>query len=338
MSAKGFNGEPYKDYMVLEKVGVHDGESDEDVKRARVVKRYSKYTPRVAEAKMSQDGIQHKGEWHGQLKGARYRESCGTRGKRYYSAEFLGTMERFCASPPANVDVVLHGMLLEEHCTRVVFYNHAFLEEALNRIKTQGGAKLVVDGTFKTNIGKLVLVGVGAVHLVVEKGIVHNRYVPLMFMLSDAEDGDAYGQLLDTLLSEAVVVFGVNMEDLVEDIYSDGSGGAENAIDQILGLTTWHHRDLEHIKRNLRGWKGKFNDPKWREYLTEHLEFTSKMHSKVHFKAVWKNTLRLLEDPALGNEPVVAKYLRKEILQQDDNGDFNCRWRSGLLAERWRKQ
>jgi hypothetical protein len=241
-------------------------------------------------------------------------------------------MERFCERPPPNVDVVLHGLALEETCTRVVFYNAAFLEEALNRIKTQGGAKLVVDGTYKTNIGKLVLVGVGSVHLVVERGIVHNRFAPLMFMLSDSEDGDAYGQLLDTLLSEAVVVFGVDLEDLVEDIYSDGSGGAEKAIDEILGVTTWHHRDLEHIKRNLRGWKGKFNNHKWRQYLNDEVEFTAKMHNKVHFQAVWNNTLRMLEDPALANEPVVAKYLRTEILQQGEDGAFNCRWRSGLLC------
>jgi hypothetical protein len=39
---------------------------------------------------------------------------------------------------------------------------------------------------------------------------------------SDGEDGDAYGQLLDSLFTEAVVVFGVELEDLVEDVYTDG--------------------------------------------------------------------------------------------------------------------
>ena len=201
MERLGFDGAPWESHMVLEKVNDHDGESDEEVKKKALVKEYAKFSPKVAERKLSAMGVKHGGEWLGLLKGARYRAA---KTAPRYDGEFVGTMERFCAHPPPAVTVMPGSMLeLTPTRTQIVFYNAELLAEALARIVKDGKVKLVADGTYKTNKQRLVLVGLGAVYLVVEGDRVHNRFVPLMFCLADAEDHLAYASVIEALLEVA---------------------------------------------------------------------------------------------------------------------------------------
>ena len=194
------------------------------------MKNFVQYTPKVAESKMSDAGIDHKGLLRGSLKTQR---ALFMQEPRRYDGQFTGTMRRFCENPPDGVSI-LDGPepQVTEHRTRIGFYNKKFLAEALQRIKTQGGVKLVADGTYKTNIQRLVLVCVGAVYLVPDKNEVHNRFVPLMFAVTDAEDHEAYELVLDGLVRVAADELGISRDAfkaMITDIYVDGSGGAEKA-------------------------------------------------------------------------------------------------------------
>ena len=150
---------------------------------------------------MSEDGIKHEGKLRGSLKNERFKRNSATKGIVRYDARFIGTMRRFCAKPPAPIEVDRERLQLDDDVTRVAFWNHKFLAAELDRVEAFGQVKLVLDGTYKTNAQRLVLLGIGAVHLVVDGDRVHNRLVPMMFMLAHTEDTDAYGRwaLVDEL-------------------------------------------------------------------------------------------------------------------------------------------
>jgi len=116
-----------------------------------------------------------------------------------------------------------------------------------------------MDGTFKTNIQGLVLVGVGGVYLVAEGNTVHNRWVLLMCALCASEDGLAYETVLRALIHVAKERKDMDLAPMVLDVYVDGHGGAAGAIATVLPGARLH-RDLQHIKRNLVENRGKLQN------------------------------------------------------------------------------
>eukprot|EP00973_Karenia_brevis_P032665 4509766-Karenia_brevis.AAC.1 len=107
--------------------------------------------------------------------------------------------------------------------------------------------KLVVDATYKTNEQKLVVVAVGPVFLHSENDKVTNRFMPLVCVLANRENEDAYKAALDFLLDYSRAKLGKDLAAEVEDVYVDGSGGAHNPIANTLPNARVH-RDLQHIK------------------------------------------------------------------------------------------
>ena len=84
----------------------------------------------------------------------------------------------------------------------------------------------------------------------------------------------------------------VDLKTMIEDIYIDGSGGAEKAIDRTLPDVR-QHRDLQHIKKNIGAWKGKFNNEAWRPWLKDAIEFLAKLPCKQEFEAVSHNLISM---------------------------------------------
>ena len=74
------------------------------------------------------------------------------------------------------------------------------------------------------------------------------------------------------------------------------------------------------------------NSAKWRAWAAEAIEFTAKFYRDLDFRAVWRNIIRMFEDPEVGNELEFAKYLREEVLKEQEDGSFGCLWRSGFDA------
>lgn len=121
----------------------------------------------------------------------------------------------------------------------------------------------------------------------------------------------------------------VDLKTMIEDIYIDGSGGAEKAIDRTLPDVR-QHRDLQHIKKNIGAWKGKFNNEAWRPWLKDAIEFLAKLPCKQEFEAVSHNLISMFNRTDLANEQKLAQYLTDEVFQKQENGSYACTWRSGL--------
>ena len=144
----------------------------------------------------------------------------------------MTTLLRFCESPPESVTCVVDGPSLgvSQDCTRIVFYNEAFLREGVERVLADGAARIVVDGTYKTNVQRLVLVGLGGLCLLNDGGHIRNRWVPWLFCLTHSEDEVAYRVVLEQFLAYGTQHYHIDMAPLIKDCYVDGMGGAENAL------------------------------------------------------------------------------------------------------------
>ena len=140
-----------------------------------------------------------------------------------------------------------------------------------------------------------------------------------------------YTSALEGLFKYAQDVFHTDIRPMVEDVFLDGSGGGENAIAKALPRSIVH-RDLQHIKRNILGWKSKAKSYCWIQFSADAVEVTAKMWRYMDFRNTWKQILSILEDNTLANEGGLAKYLRTEILQEGVDGEFHCRWASGLWS------
>ena len=101
-----------------------------------------------------------------------------------YAADCIGGFKDFLNDHPANMHVFAGGEISRES-VRVPFGVPAAIELA----KTIQLTGFLMDFTFKINQNDLVLGVIGPVGLWQDKnGIPHMRFLPTVFMLSEAED------------------------------------------------------------------------------------------------------------------------------------------------------
>ena len=147
----------------------------------RVAHEYAAETPMLAEVTMTNAGVQHDGRLRRSIAGIRYRAGQADGQTRQYSGHFVGTLKRFMLNPPVPVSVEPPPVSnVSADRVRIVFYNDELMRHAMqNFVRGTSGLKIVMDGTYKTNIQRLVLVGAGFVFVVNENDKVHNRFIPL---------------------------------------------------------------------------------------------------------------------------------------------------------------
>jgi len=324
-------GENPKDFAVLESRLQHEGEPDPAHAMKELIAKYAKLTPRAAEKQMTKDQVEHRGEYYAKLEKARYAARHIEKDGKRYDGTFVATLRAFCANPKAPVTCVLNDadLVVNADVTRIVFYHDAFLREGIQRLLKDRVARIVVDGTYKTNVQRLVLVGLGGLYLVNENGHIHNRWVPWMFCLSDSEDEEAYTAVVQQFLAFGRTNFEIDLAPMIQDAYVDGMGGAHNALEAVLPDCVIH-RDLQHIRANLvKQMKSKLNrHDYWATYLENLLLFSAKLNTRAEFQAVWKTVLGWMD--TVFEEPEMAEYLRETVLVQGADGDFHCKWRHGL--------
>ena len=107
---------------------------------------------------------------------------------KIYSADCIGGFKDFLNDHPANMHVFA-GVEISRERVRVPFGIPAAIELA----KTTDLTGFLMDFTFKTNQNDLVLGVAGPVGLYVgTDGLPHMRFIPTVFVLSDAEDHVAH--------------------------------------------------------------------------------------------------------------------------------------------------
>ena len=56
------------------------------------------------------------------------------------------------------------------------------------------------------------------------------------------------------------------------------------------------HRDLQHVKKNIKDNAGKLQDTNLKTYITDVVEFSAKLSQPSEFHTVWKDTLGRLRN------------------------------------------
>ena len=117
---------------------------------------------------------------------------------KIYTVDCIGGFKDFLKDHPENMYVFPEAMISRD-CIRVPFGVPAAIELAKG-IDLTG---FLMDFTFKTNENDLVLGVIGPVGLWTEKdkGIPHMRFIPAVFMLSEAEDHLAHQMCYNLLCS-----------------------------------------------------------------------------------------------------------------------------------------
>ena len=91
------------------------------------------------------------------------------------------------------------------------------------------------------------------------------------------------------------------------------------------------HRDLEHIKRDLRKQSGKFSDKEFVGETVDLTTFSAFLPNTPQFAAPWLSFLRRLEDVDDWDEDAAAGYLQDFILEFPTpvQGRVLAKWQSG---------
>ena len=114
--------------------------------------------------------------------------------KTHYSAVCIGAMQHFLQSLPSSIVFFEEKSVLSEKKVRIAFAS----KQALQLLQECDLTSFLMDFTFSTNVEGLLLGGVGPVGLYLPGAAISSsssshtlpsmRFVPAIFMLSDAED------------------------------------------------------------------------------------------------------------------------------------------------------
>ena len=117
---------------------------------------------------------------------------------KYIPSMCLGALRMFCNNVPDPVGMFSEHQEITSKRVRIPFY----CPEAFEKAKELHLTSFLMDFTFETNEAGLLLGAIGPVGVhVLEDGQVHMRFLPAIFLVSDAEDKDAQ-QLLTKLFFE----------------------------------------------------------------------------------------------------------------------------------------
>ena len=318
--------------MVVEKLGECGGERN--VKRLKKdnAKKYSTLTAAKAALKLEEDGVAAE-EWPEDHQIKHCRLVPKTESKEI-PAQCLATLRDFLAAPPAEITVVVEKVECTSERARIPFYSVAGREKALE-IKLPC---MLMDFTFKTNREGLLLGAVGPVGLVMDKAGPSMRFLPVFFMIADAEDTDAHKMLLNLYVHWADEA-GIEISDGFFDCTCLTSALQE------YGDRMYLHRCLQHTKTNVKTeakkkdevtGKARLANTELARVIVDWVEFSAALPNDLEFHVFWASILRRMESSRSSSttnfeEAAMAKYLKDHIL--DMSGPcIRASWQCGLGA------
>ena len=250
-----------------------------------------------------------------------------------YSADNLGALQDFMANPPTGVKVFESQLECSESRNRIRFAS----TEAIAHVGELKLPAVLMDFTFKTNKAGLVLGVVGPAGIHAGGLLPSMRFLPTMFMLSDAEDVDARRLLLKIYLEWAAEQ-GIEISDGFFDCHCLQSAESE------CGDSVFLHRCLQHTKTNIDTESKKKDDitglPRLKRgellpVIKDWVEFSGKyLPSDLEFTTFWSSILDRMESSGSStdfNEPAMAAYIKKHILVNSGNSIYAL-WQGGLGA------
>ena len=209
-----------------------------------------------------------------------------------FCVDLVEMLKDFLNNPPEPVSVFesMNAAVSEDE-VRFAFFEASNMQAATEYMAGSERIILISDCTYQTNHQRLVLgsLGLAVLHRD-DHGKVRCRFWPVMFSVSEAEDESAYDLLCKAFIDKT----GVN-PGKVSNIFLDGHAGAFAAMQrQFPGACI--HRDLQHVKKNIKDNAGKLQDTNLRTYITDVVEFSAKLSQPSEFHTVWKDTLGRLRN------------------------------------------
>ena len=227
---------------------------------------------------------------HHQLKNQR--PSLKSRKILDYQVDCLGALEKFAREPPAGVIIHTEHMQLTEKAVRLPF-ECAFMEEYFADCTL---TCFLLDFTFKTNQESLLLGAIGPCGLRQTNSGPHVRFVPVLFMLAEAEDEEAHG-LLTRLFLQKAARFGKHYTDAFLDMACFNGAAAEC---ERSSYKLFLHRCLQHVKTNVRhesarrdgaSGQSRLRNPELLEPILQWLEISAWLPSDHEFSTFWSHLL-----------------------------------------------
>lgn len=251
--------------------------------------------------------------------------------------EFVELLQTWMENVPAHVIVDMELSEVSKDACRIVHYTMADVIEARQYVKKLRGKFLAlgIDGTFDTNRKHYVQVQTGPLVPVAHDNAVRIGYHPSIEVLAHREDTEAIKagnsafqkHVLDPVNAESP-----DKEPLeVTDVCVDGNLALKNAS-EILFRNAHIHRDLWHIKKDLRKSSSRLTDKNFAAYLAEVATASAWSPSRPEFFQVWHDVVSRMEDTEDWNEDSQADFLSQWILKFTDSGEIFALWESGLHA------
>ncbi|CAE7255102.1 unnamed protein product [Symbiodinium sp. CCMP2592] len=203
-----------------------------------------------------------------------------------FCVELVGMLKDFLNNPPAPVSVFesMNATVSEDE-DRLAFFEASNMQAATEYMAGSERIILISDCTYQTNHQRLVLGSLGlAVLHKDDHGKVRCRFWPVVFSVSEAEDESAYDLLCKAFIDKT----GVNPAK-VSNIFLDGHAGAFAAMQHCF-TGACIHRDLQHVKKNIKENACKLQDRNLKTYITDVVEFSAKLSQPSQFHTVWKDT------------------------------------------------
>ena len=315
-------------WLLVEQCGdCNSGEPDLKRRRLHNAKKLRSNTPGRAIVKAETEGIPQ-AEWPTASQVKHQRNLCKTGTKRLATG-CVGSLKDFLDNVPAGVLVAHSHVQCDAEHVRIPFTTDVILAEA----KRLGLNCFLMDFTFKTNCDGLLLGAVGPVGLDPSDGQVTMRFMPVYFLLADAEDDQAM-ELLFNLYLDWAHETGIE----VTDGFFDCS--CLRSAESVCGHRVFLHRCLQHVKMNIKAEARKKDDqtglPRLRNkellpVILDWIEFSASfLPTDIEFHTFWSNLLlrmRSASQPTDFDEPSMESYLTNNLFNlAEDIGDviFRC--------------
>lgn len=317
--------------LIVEKSGACDGAKNLDRIRLQNARKYGKTTtPGKALAAMERDNVPvDQRPSTKQLENQRPNKDMPPVGPSIYPALCIGALDQFLKNLPEHVHVWHDHVVNTAGRICIPFTSVAMSEFA----KATTLPSMLMNFTFQTNERGLLLGAVGPVGLNIAGAYPSMRFMPVVFILANAEDESAQRAGIRVFLNERTE------GPAVSDGFFDHSCllGAHAEV----GDRVFLHRCLQHVKSDVKKEASK-KDPasgqhrlKRSELLTDlisWIEFSAWLPSDLEFHTFWSHLLTRMkncEEPTDFNEPAMAKYLAECIF--DGSGPLlRSAWSTGL--------
>eukprot|EP00435_Cladocopium_sp_Y103_P038795 s779_g10.t1 len=217
-----------------------------------------------------------------------------------YSVDCLGALRKFVQQPPDGVSIYTDQTTISEEQVRIAFECPA-MDAFLDGCQL---SSFLMDFTFQTNVDNLLLGACGPAGLRMEKSGPSLRFVPMIYLLAEAEDFEAHRLLLDLFLAKADR-HGLSMTDAFLDCKCfAGAAAAFAKSDREVYL----HRCLQHCKTNIRMEASRRDSKTGKPRLAnaellgpiiDWTEFSAWLPSDLEFSVFWTSILTRMSSQQL---------------------------------------